>query len=122
MIRNTLIQQSVCSKACVITVLKSLMLAGDSANGWGRTSSATSLSVKEIVVVTGSGKLRGVPVGCDVGLFRDPTHSCSSLGYLVEVAFDIAQFFLCLPWTPGFLLHVQTTGVAIIGCSCGGAT
>ena len=30
-IRNTLIQQSVCS------VLKSLMLAGDSANGWGST-------------------------------------------------------------------------------------
>ena len=118
MIRNTLIQQSACSKACVITVLKSLMLAGDSANGWGRTSSATSLSVKEIVVVTGSGKL---PMGCGVGRCEVPTHSCSPLGYLVEVACDIAQFFLCLPWTPGFLLHVQITGVAIIGCSCDGA-
>ena len=33
----------------VMTVLKSLVLAGDSASGWGRTNSATSLSVKEMV-------------------------------------------------------------------------
>ena len=105
-----------------MTVLKSLILAGESANGWGRTNSATSLSVKEIVVVTVSGKLHGVPMGCDIGLCGEPTHSCSPLGYLVDVTCDIAQFFLCRPWTPGFLLHVQATGVAIIGCSCDGAT
>ena len=74
MMRNTLIQQSFCSSACVITVLKSLVLAGESASGWGRTNSATSLRVKEMVVVMGSGKLHGVFVCCDIGMCGDPTH------------------------------------------------